>query len=433
MHPSACSPGSGRLSVGSDWLLYVDDGGHPATARLEQAAARQQPGRALAKALAAVDFEAPPFVFLRSTDRVHGMVFGELLVEVVDPDAAEAAATVVGTSAEPWASIDVPLSCWLTCGDVGLDELLWPNSGAVSAGGFRWSPLQPAPTEADGTGTFGGCAASTAAPTSQAAEDAETQAVQMSQGSSLRSHLDVEFDATTDAIRFAEMRRVAAQHGSSSGQSERRQQQSERSAMPRAGDPKEPKSASDAQASPRASEAPSSVEGDATIMLEPGRVLLDSLDSRRRVVEALVCLRCDSPNPPQAAHCRSCAEALSSVSTEMRRVAQPVLGVVRLSDGREELLDEDLLVGRKPSHRPLDPFQRAVVHGHGDRSVSRRHIELRLEQWVVMAINLQQAPGTHVTGRDGRRRELVAGEPQQFRAGDTIGFGGVWLRFEADK
>lgn len=174
------------------------------------------------------------------------------------------------------------------------------------------------------------------------------------------------------------------------------------------------------------------VEEDATIVLGAGQVLLEGLHAERRMIEALVCLECEMPNPPARERCRSCTSLLVGGSTDLRRVPQPVLGTICLSDGREEVLDCDLIIGRRPNFRPVEKHQRAVTHAEHDRSVSRRHIELRLDHWRVIAENLQDAPGTRVLGRDGRRRELVTGEPQTLTAGDTIYFGGAWLRYEPE-
>lgn len=171
---------------------------------------------------------------------------------------------------------------------------------------------------------------------------------------------------------------------------------------------------------------------DVTVVLGPGQFMLEDLYTERRMIEALVCLECEIPNPPEKRRCRSCMSLLVSSSTELRSVPQPVLGTIYLSGGREELLDSDLIVGRRPSYRRLEPFQRVVAHAEDDRSVSRRHIELKLDQWRVIAENLQDAAGTTIVGRNGNRRELVYGQPQALAAGDTIHFGGAWLRFEPE-
>ena len=104
--------------------------------------------------------------------------------------------------------------------------------------------------------------------------------------------------------------------------------------------------------------------------------------------------------------------------------------MIHLSGGPREPLDADLLIGRNPAYQALSPNQRAVVHGVGDRSVSRRHIELRLDGWNVIATNFKKGASTIVKGRDGVCTTLLTSTPRQLDPGDTIHFGRAWLRYE---
>ena len=149
-----------------------------------------------------------------------------------------------------------------------------------------------------------------------------------------------------------------------------------------------------------------------------------------RTVDALVCLECDGLNPPMTPRCGGCAALLWGSNSEVRSVEQPALGTVRLSDERLELLDADLLIGRNPARFGIQSHQREVVHGIGDQSVSRLHIELILDGWTVKAINHKQGPGTTVETLLGGSERLPAGTPRQLDHGDTIHFGTVWLRYE---
>ena len=169
------------------------------------------------------------------------------------------------------------------------------------------------------------------------------------------------------------------------------------------------------------------LSGDGELLWGDGEVPLGEPPALRRTVEALVCLACHSPNPPMAARCRNCSALLSETNSEIRTVQQPPLGKICLSGGREEPLDADLLIGRNPDREQLGPHQRAVVHGAGDRSVSRRHIELRLEGWQVMALNLKDGAGTTVESRLGGCTPLPVGVPHRLAEGDTVQFGGVSL------
>ena len=327
--------GNGRLWVGRRSLLFVADARDPVADQLGHAILEQHPGRVLASVLANSEFRVPAFVYASETERLRGIVFGQIQLHVIGSDAT----IVDGIESDPWATFDVDLTCTLTCGDLdsGSDETT--TRGPVAAGGFRWSLV----------------------------------------GDEIATPRQEEQRKPTDAV-------------------------------PEIGRSEE----------------------DATVVLGPGQVMLEDLYAERRMIDALVCLECEVPNPPERERCRSCTSLLVSGSTELRRVPQPVLGTICLSGGREELLDSDLIVGRRPSYRRLEPFQRAVAHAEHDRSVSRRHIELKLDQWRVTAENLQDAAGTTIVGRNGNRRELVHGQPQALAAGDTIHFGGAWLRFEPE-
>ncbi|MCY4663156.1 MAG: hypothetical protein OXC00_00665, partial [Acidimicrobiaceae bacterium] len=110
-----------------------------------------------------------------------------------------------------------------------------------------------------------------------------------------------------------------------------------------------------------------------------------------------------------------------------RVVRQPRLGHVRLPGGRVEPLDADLVIGRQPAHAPLEARQRAVVAGEHDRTVSRRHIELRTNGWDVTAL---------VSGHNTRleRQSVISALPPgsevQLLLDDTLLFGvDTWLRY----
>ena len=101
-----------------------------------------------------------------------------------------------------------------------------------------------------------------------------------------------------------------------------------------------------------------------------------------------------------------------------------------MSGGRVEPVDADLQIGRNPARYGIKPHQREVVHGIGDQSVSRLHIEMILKGWTVEAINRKQGRGTTIETRLGGSERLRFGVPRQLNDGDTIHFGTVWLRYE---
>ena len=164
----------------------------------------------------------------------------------------------------------------------------------------------------------------------------------------------------------------------------------------------------------------------------PGATLGEVCDEelpRERMVEALVCLGCDSPSPPSSEVCRGCGVNLSEVNSERRMVPQPVVGVIRLSGGGLEVLDTDLIIGRNPTYETIEPHQRPIVHGTNDRSVSRRHIKVLRDGWRVIVINFNKGRGTKVKTTDGEQLILPQGIPHEINDGDSIFFGSVWFQY----
>ena len=417
--------GAGVLSVGNGRLLFVCDGRHSAVEDLERAANSERPAHALSAIMGKVERETPPFVFAAVGDRMQGIVFGSVQLEIDDGDVL---VTVDGATADPWANFDAAASSTLTCGGREFQDTLWVASGVVRAGCFRWRHSRSGGVELDGSVLTESTSTKMVAVGSPP-DTNDLAPVSSRVKASLLDSLNSEFDATTDAIRFAEVRsKKDNQEGSW-----RRRREDRGGLEPAVTRPASKAAPDDEDEDMVARSQGPSCEHDATIDLTPGQILLDSLNVERRTVEALVCLGCDNPNPPATVLCRYCTTLLSSMNTEVREVPQPVLGVIHLSGGREELLDTDLLIGRNPGYLPLKRYQRAVVHAEQDRSVSRRQIELRLEQWKVMAINLKQGTVPIVESSAGRRTKLLPGVPQHLKAGDTVHYGGAWLRFEPEE
>lgn len=170
-------------------------------------------------------------------------------------------------------------------------------------------------------------------------------------------------------------------------------------------------------------------EAKTPLVLMHGATLDDHGSTKR--VQALVCFECRSPNPPMTARCRGCQAFLTEDNSDIQAVAQPALGAIHLSDGRAEPLDADLLVGRNPDRYGVEPHdRRAVVHGVGDQSISRRHLEVRRDGWHVVVLALKEPSGTSVQGRLGGRTALQFGVPHELSDGDTVHFGGAWFRYD---
>ena len=444
MRRSEYCQGTGRLWVSGDRLLYVSIADHPLVEALERAARGERPTRAVASVVIAAGFNVPPFVFAEEGDTLQGIVFGEVQVGVDDAEGM----VIDGAQGDPWSYLNRANDVSMTLAGTTTDGRLWLDSGVVLAGGFHWSrmdggvikdphsiqagstdsPEHPTcvppvitaseePGEADSHGGAVGLQ-----------DESEEKESRPRHRGSLAEVLETELDTTVEAIRLAELRDQPID-------------------VKPTGRPRRPLS----RAVPDRRQAPSDTVDVARHEMLSDRlttaqdaILIGGVDHEseqvpiggqyveRRIVRSLVCQGCGSPNPLVASHCRGCAALLHSTSTDVRDVSQPVLGIVRLSDGREEMLNADLVVGRNPTYGRLGPHQRAVVHGEKDLSISRRHIELRLAGWKVMATSLAEGSGTTVESPEGAVSQLLPGVPHELVSGDTVRYGDAWLRFEAD-
>ncbi|WP_394215662.1 FHA domain-containing protein [Brachybacterium vulturis] len=106
----------------------------------------------------------------------------------------------------------------------------------------------------------------------------------------------------------------------------------------------------------------------------------------------LVCAH-GHPNSPERAACRTCGAPLQGAT---RTVARPPLGVVMISGGARFVLDRTAIVGRRPraSRVSANDVPQLVTVPSPQQDISRSHLELRLEGWHVVALDLGTTNGT---------------------------------------
>ena len=134
------------------------------------------------------------------------------------------------------------------------------------------------------------------------------------------------------------------------------------------------------------------------------------------VVDAVVCPH-GHPNPPGELRCRDCGVTVTDQRT--RRVARPVLAVLRVSDGGEALVDRTVLVGRAPAERGPGPVRLLTVPSPA-HDISRTHLQVEVEGWTVTVTDLHSTNGTLLVAADGGRRSLPPGQPVPVAAGDVL-------------
>lgn len=110
--------------------------------------------------------------------------------------------------------------------------------------------------------------------------------------------------------------------------------------------------------------------------------------------------------PPFAAGCRICGRPVDP--RDPRRIARPVLGLLRRGDGDTITLDRDVLLGRAPRHESPDAATQPHLVRITDPGVSRSHAQIVLDGWQVLVRDLGSSNGTEL--------ELPGESPQKLRA-----------------
>ncbi|PJI94984.1 FHA domain-containing protein [Luteimicrobium subarcticum] len=139
-------------------------------------------------------------------------------------------------------------------------------------------------------------------------------------------------------------------------------------------------------------------------------------------------------NPPSRGRCAWCGAA---VGGEARPVPRPPLGRVRVSTGQVLELDAPLVVGRRP-RSPRGPgaagtadLHRIVTVPSPEQDVSRSHVEVRIEGWHVLVVDLSTTNGTMLRRVGQEPLRIHPNEPVLVVSGDLVDLGdGATLVFE---
>ncbi|MDQ1104420.1 FHA domain-containing protein [Nocardioides zeae] len=147
----------------------------------------------------------------------------------------------------------------------------------------------------------------------------------------------------------------------------------------------------------------------------------------RPVVPGLLC-DAGHANRPDAVHCARCGVPLAGPPTAVPR---PALGQLVVSTGEVVDLTDDTVVGRAPrAERPgAGPAGRLVVLPAAH--VSAVHLELRLREWSVLAVDRRSTNGTYLHRR-GHPPERLTETPRELVPGDVLDLGhGAHVTFRA--
>ena len=134
--------------------------------------------------------------------------------------------------------------------------------------------------------------------------------------------------------------------------------------------------------------------------------------------------------PPISPQCRVCHQRVAP--QEPRRVDRPSLGGLRLPTGEVVPLDRGVILGRKPAPAQGSTDWPHLVHLPSDHSfVSRRHLQIELDGWDVVARDLESRGGTTIAppGRDPER--MRPGDAYVLEPGTVLDLAHVYaVRFE---
>jgi pSer/pThr/pTyr-binding forkhead associated (FHA) protein len=117
----------------------------------------------------------------------------------------------------------------------------------------------------------------------------------------------------------------------------------------------------------------------------------------------------------------------SVTDREPVEVNRPRLGVLRLSTDPEPVaLERGVVLGREPTAQA--DVDRIALR---QPDISANHVEVRLEGWRVLLVDLGSTNGTVVTGPDGGSTELTPHVPVELHHGTEVALSDeISFRFE---
>ena len=135
----------------------------------------------------------------------------------------------------------------------------------------------------------------------------------------------------------------------------------------------------------------------------------------------------DHPNPPGRELCAVCGAV---VGQRTASIPQPTLGRLRASSGQVLDLDTSIVVGRNPRGPRFLGAQVPKLLPLPFEHISGSHLEVRVEGWRIVALDLGSTNGT-VLKRRGEPDVPLTREPHELRSSDILDLGdGVTLVIE---
>lgn len=131
-------------------------------------------------------------------------------------------------------------------------------------------------------------------------------------------------------------------------------------------------------------------------------------------------------NPLIATSCRVCAQAVPPQDSII--VPRPPLGRLRMSTSDTIRLDHGVIFGRDPGTPDANRRDQPYFVKLADKDISRRHLEVVLDGWDVLVVDLNSSNGSAITMPGGVPEVIPGGARRQLLPGtivhlsDTISF-----------
>ncbi len=148
------------------------------------------------------------------------------------------------------------------------------------------------------------------------------------------------------------------------------------------------------------------------------------------IVQGIVCSR-EHFNNPAAAFCMVCGISMVHVTHNLVPGSRPTLGFVVFDDGSTFGLDRNYVVGREPGEITA-PHTAPLTVQDNNETLSRRHAEIRLIEWLVHIVDLNSTNGTFIWDAQYERwNQITPNQAVPLSPGDTVALGRRTFVFES--
>lgn len=141
-------------------------------------------------------------------------------------------------------------------------------------------------------------------------------------------------------------------------------------------------------------------------------------------VEARHCVA-SHPNPPTLERCRVCRATVSAPTVTIHR---PSVARLSFDNGMTVEVDRPQIIGRRPSLpdiRTGGEIPNLIAVSDPDQDLSRNHVSVELEGWVLVVTDLGSTNGTVVTHPGQSPARLRSDESMPLVDGSRVGLGDV--------